>query len=324
MDSIMLCASSRQLRSDIFLSICIPFYGYDVSLLLRELLEQAGKYSNELEIILFDDGSNYGNDYVPELLKLIRSSEISVRLYRSEKNIGRAAARNFLGGMAYGAYILFLDADMLPDSRNYLAYYMSIIKPGQVALVVGGRSYERLDMSSICRENRLYLYYSMASECLTAEERQIQPERYLFTNNFVIRRDIFILYPMDNSFKGWGYEDIDWALELNKAGIKILHVNNTATHFGLIGTTQLLRKYESSVNNLCMLIAKNTDQAIALPVCRYSLLLSQLNLPFQYGKRFFSSMIKTSFFPLRIRIMLLQGFKLCIYAQALKSKRKWL
>ncbi len=95
-------------------SILIPTYNYDVRQLVKFLSHEKTTVTQEYEIIVADDGSN-----IPEILEA--NSEIEkmqgVTFLINEKNLGRTATRQKLATMAQFPWLLFLDADVLPEEK---------------------------------------------------------------------------------------------------------------------------------------------------------------------------------------------------------------
>ena len=99
------------------LSVLIPFLRHDPS----PLLERLGH--RDVEIVLLDDGTA-----CPELTaRVAAAAELSLsptRLIVWDANRGRSAARNRLIEEARGEYVLFLDADMIPDAPDFLSRWL--------------------------------------------------------------------------------------------------------------------------------------------------------------------------------------------------------
>ncbi|MDM1269000.1 glycosyltransferase family 2 protein [Acinetobacter indicus] len=89
------------------MSIIIPFYnceGY-ISETLESLLNQ---YTNEVEVILINDGSN--DNSLNIVNNFIKHSKVNVSIV-TQKNAGVSSARNLGIKLASGQYIGFLDSD---------------------------------------------------------------------------------------------------------------------------------------------------------------------------------------------------------------------
>lgn len=231
-----------------FLSILIPVYNWDVGPLLGCLAAQRQVLPAEqlVEIIVLDDGSaqKYHNQSVAARLASVSYVESSV-------NQGRAAVRNALLQRARGSYVLFLDADMLPDDEKFLSRYLEKARQGS-EIVCGGISYRQNVQQR--PEFAFYLYKSQRTEALSATVRQGAPWRYLFTSNILVRRDILGSVCFDPRFTGYGFEDVEWGVRLEKS-YAITHIDNTCSHMGLLTKEQVSGKMRDSIRNYALLVS---------------------------------------------------------------------
>ena len=203
------------------LSVLIPFKGDDACELLRALDEEQAA----AEIVILDDGSN-DPALTTRIQAVIAAMRLPVRLVTLAKNEGRAKGRNRLAGHARADALLFLDADMLPDSRDFLARW---IAAGQAPIAFGGFS---MDRTPHRRETALNRAMAGQTETLTAAERSLAPEKYVYTSNLLVQRHVFEAVQFDETFTGYGWEDVEWALRASQS-FPILHIDNSASHLGL-------------------------------------------------------------------------------------------
>lgn len=238
----------------IYLSILIPVYNWDVKSLLRRLHSQCLQIPEgvQVEIIVRDDGSDekYTNRSVSAQLPLVKYEE-------SEENRGRAETRNALLQQAKGEYILFLDADMLPDRDDFIQMYLEQGSSGG-EIICGGISY--LQNIHQGPEYSFYVYKSRKTEALSAALRNALPWRYLFTSNIMVRRDIVESVSFDAGFTGYGFEDIEWGIRLG-ASYKVLHIENTCSHMGVMKKNQVFEKMRDSIGNYVLLLAGHQSEA---------------------------------------------------------------
>lgn len=236
------------MSSSMHLSILIPVYNWDIGPLLDRLHRQSQRLADgtAVEILVLDDGSTkkYGNDTLAGQLQLVRYEE-------SKVNQGRAATRNALLKRAQGKYILFLDADMLPDRDDFLQVYLKQCREG-AEIVCGGISY--LQNVQDEPEYAFYLYKSRRAEALAADIRNRTPWRYLFTSNILVRRDIVESVRFDPRFTGYGFEDIDWGIRLSRS-YTVSHIDNTCSHMGVMTKKEVAAKMRDSIANYGLLIA---------------------------------------------------------------------
>lgn len=234
--------------SPIFLSVLIPVYNWDVGPLLTSLYSQCLHLpeGQRAEIIVMDDGSTekFTNRTVAEQLSLVRYDESAV-------NKGRAEIRNALLQQAKGVYVLFLDADMLPDRDDFVQTYLEQGRQGR-EIVCGGISYCQNKQKD--PECSFYLYKSGKTEALPSSVRRSIPWRYLFTSNIMVRRDIMQSVQFDPRFTGYGFEDIEWGIRLGES-FTITHIDNTCSHMGVMTKQQVFSKMRDSVQNYALFLS---------------------------------------------------------------------
>ncbi len=298
------------------LSILVPSYKDDPEPLLLAL--EKCYSAVDVELIVYDDGG--GNDVLIEKLSSC-AAELTypIRIVSSSKNVGRSGARNRLLHYARSEWVLLLDADMLPDSPNFISNYIfEIDKSATPKLVVGGFS---LEQASNATEFALHRWQAAQSECVPAKVRNTEPGRYVFTSNVMVHASIFEHIPFDETFSGWGWEDVDWGLRVATT-FPVIHLDNTATHLGLDQIEDLMRKYGGSGPNFRKAVDKHPD---ALKSTNLYIAANKLKrLPFKpLAKAFTATLMTANFLPLPIKVRgnALKLWRAIIYAEALNDKR---
>jgi hypothetical protein len=233
------------------LSVLVPFHRHDPS----PLLERMGRTRGDVEFILLDDGSG-SVDLLARAITAVQRLEAPAQIVVWAVNRGRADARNRLAGEARGEYVLFLDADMIPDSRDFLARWLDVAQRERPFAAFGGLS---LRHARATRETALHHNLFSTSDCRPARERMRAPEQFTAAANLLVRRDFLMANPFDEGFVGWGFEDVEWALRASRRA-PILHVDNPATHGGLDDVTTLLRKSKEAAVNFARLAVKHPSQ----------------------------------------------------------------
>jgi glycosyltransferase involved in cell wall biosynthesis len=224
------------------LSVLIPFLDDDPCPLLAALDAQAPR--GAVEILVLDDG---GGDaaLTGRARAAVRAIKAPALYIRAANNLGRAKGRNQLAAHARGDFFLFIDADMAPDGPGFLSTWLALVAAERPAVAFGGFS---LDQAPNTPEFALHRRMALASDCTAAEVRGREPEKHVFTSNLLVRRDIFAAHPFDESFRGWGWEDVEWGMRVAREHA-ILHIDNTATHLGLERPETIAAKYEQSAGN---------------------------------------------------------------------------
>lgn len=226
-------------------SILIPVYNFPVADLVHKLLQMGRKLNTPFEIILGDDGSPNVTQTGMEGLNNIPE----VTIYRMNHNTGRSAIRNFLGSKANYDYLLFLDDDGWPEVEDFLASYVNIATQHDV--LCGGRSYSSEKPKET--SELLHWLYGSKREVQSATERKTNPYEGFQTNNFWIRKSVFISTGFDTRLKSYGHEDTLFGFELQKKGIKIHHIDNPMRHLGLVKNVEFLEKTKLALQNLAYL-----------------------------------------------------------------------
>lgn len=230
------------------ISVLIPVYNFDPTALLNELYKQYTILSIPVEIIVMDDASSI------QLFEQwsILFATTPIRIYRSEKNLGRAGIRNELIQHASFDWLLFLDADTFPCHNQYLQQYLPYLSSKHEA-ICGGTAYHATPPAS---KHTLRWVFGKAREEWQAEERNKHPFDAFTFNNLLIRKMLMQQFPLDASIRRYGHEDTLSGMHLMAAGKHLFHINNAVYHEGLDTNEVFLYKIEESVETLVGLYKK--------------------------------------------------------------------
>jgi hypothetical protein len=285
------------------LSVLIPFKGDDPCGLLKALdAEQAAA-----EIVVLDDGSA-SPDLTRRVTETLTSLALPARLVTLAANEGRAKGRNRLSRHARAQALLFLDADMLPDRSDFLARW---IATAEAPIAFGGFSFDR---TPVRRETALNRIMASQSETLPAARRALEPEKYVYTSNLLVRREVFEAVAFDERFTGWGWEDVEWAMRAVRR-YPILHLDNSASHLGLDPARVMAAKFEQSAANFARVVEGHREVVSTYPSYRAATLLKKLPL-----RPMWRPMIKAAALaealPLRLRALAMRLYRAALYAEA--------
>jgi len=224
------------------ISICIPVYNHDVLDLACQLSEQAGRADFPVEILIYDDCSG------EKFRELNRRTALidKVQYVEMEENKGRSTIRNILGKNAVYPWLLFLDSDSLADSSNFLSKYKDAMAEGTV--ICGGTKYRDTPPSD--HEYLLRWVYGKKREEKPASLRNSGNKYAITSNNFMIRKEIFLQCPFRESIRGYGHEDTVLGIDLVRNGHKIVHIDNPVLHEGLETSAESLEKSKAALDNL--------------------------------------------------------------------------
>ncbi|HEX8570748.1 MAG TPA: glycosyltransferase family A protein [Caulobacteraceae bacterium] len=289
------------------LSVLIPFHGDDPRPLLHRLDLQARGLGGAVELIVLNDGDpdERLSAAVAAQIKALRSP---ARLIRLSANEGRAMGRNRLVRHARAPHLLFLDSDMCPDSPRFLARWLEAARQG-AAVAFGGFT---VDSAPACPSTAVHRAMARRSDCLPAAVRRRTPEKYVFTSNLLVRRDVIEKEAFDEGFRGWGWEDVEWAMRVSRRW-RIEHVDNTATHLGLDTVEALARKYEQSAANFARIRAAHPEIVASYPSFRVA--RAMRFAPFRSAWRPALRTLSRMPAPLPLRALALRLYRAGLYAE---------
>ena len=219
------------------ISILIPTYNYNIFQLVSIIHKQVEMAKIPFEIICFDDASP---KFFDENLKInqFRNSHFEVL----KNNIGRSKIRNLLAKKAKYDWLLFLDADVIPENDNFISEYLKHID-SKHEIILGGYKYQNRTPKS---SEILRYKYGKSREEKPASERNIKPYSSVFSGNLFITKKRFLAsnYIEDQNVYGM---DIFFAYQLFKNKVPVLHIDNAIYHLGLETNQIFFKKSLESV-----------------------------------------------------------------------------
>lgn len=293
------------------LSILVPFYRDDPSILLRSLDAQSIDRSS-VEIRIMDDGTGD-----PSLTAIAQATVDAMSLptvfVTAPQNRGRSATRNALQAAAKADWVLFLDADMRLDHADFLRRYLSQIEANDCDIIFGG-----FDVEDDCTDwdTDLHRVLSHSSDCLSAADRARNGAQNVASSNLCVRKSVLNAQPFDAGFQGWGWEDSEWAARVSKSH-RLRHIDNPAVHLGLESTETLLSRFASSGSNYRRFVQAHPTLAETLPLFRIVTRLKHLpghrlaRLPLR-------ALVRMRAVPTRLRVVALKLWRASHYAEAMK------
>ncbi len=291
-------------------SVLIPFLRDDPSELLQLLDEEAASVDGAVEIVLLDDGTADAA-LTARLVAQVKAMALPARLITLPANEGRAIGRNRLASAARGGSLLFLDSDMRPDHRRFLRDWADLVSREDPAVAFGGFS-----LLQAPTDAKFQVHRAMAakSECVPYTERAKQPEKYVYTSNLLVRRDVFEAEAFDPGFTGWGWEDVEWAMRVSRR-FRVVHLDNAATHMGLDDVESLARKYEQSAPNFARVVGRHPEIVSTYPSYRAARLLKRIPR-LDAIRPWMKRAAVTTWLPTAARAFSLRLYRAALYAEA--------
>ncbi len=298
-------STSNGVVGDARMTIAVPCYRDDAVPLIEALAGQP--HAAETALIVYDDGS--GDDALAARhLSALKRYPGEATLIRAHVNCGRAVARNRLVARAQTDWVLMLDADMIPDTPDFLRVYLEAVShASDPHLVAGGFTVKQAQPT---RDVRLHYAQARASDCLTAAQRAEAPGRFVFTSNILVHKDVLRTVAFDESFQGWGWEDVDWGLRVAEI-FNVVHIDNTATHLGLEPDHRLIEKFGTSGANFARLAKKHPEEARQMPIMRAAKRLK----PVAFIAPFARAVAAQTILPDSIRLAALKVFRAAVYSR---------
>ena len=290
------------------LSVLVPFHGDDPRPLIACLEREASVLGGKVELVLLDDGHPDPSlsDAVEAMVEALACPAHLIRLPRNE---GRAKGRNRLTAHARGAHLLFLDSDMAPDRGDFLARWLDTAR-ADTPVAFGGFT---VDGAPASAATALHQALSRRADCLSAQARARTPEKYVFTSNLLVRRDVFEAERFDEQFQGWGWEDVEWGMRVARRW-PVAHIDNTATHLGLDTAEALARKYEQSAANFARVLAAHPEVVRSYPSFKVARLLRLAPLR-EFWRPLLRRLLTSTRSPLGLRVVAAKTYRAALYAE---------
>ncbi len=237
------------------LSICIPIFNLDVSVLINELAQQTQQPNGAVEIVLIDDASD-------AVFKKVNEEVCKKHKYiELDKNVGRSKIRNLFLQYASFENLLFIDCDSTIISKDYISKYLEAIHQNDYSVICGRSIYDNFPPE---RKKMLRWKYGFKKESKPYEIRSLLPNKSFMTNNFLIKRKVFEEIKFDERITKYGHEDTLFGYELKRRGINIQHIDNPVLNGNIETNSVYLKKTETGIINLIQILnyVDNKDEFI--------------------------------------------------------------
>lgn len=249
------------------ISILIPTYNYSVYDLVEKIHKQITPLAIPFEIIVGDDASEKFTSDNKRITHLDNTQYFKVK-----ENIGRTALRTTLAQRSIYDWLLFLDADVLPKSNDFIQSYFDCLQKTDSDVIHGGISYqkEKPETSKMLRWK-----YGKEREAKTVRERQ-KNAHFIISQNLLIKKNVFLAantltksyYGLDNFFSN----------QLKRMNSKVTHIDNPIIHLGLEENNTFLKKALAAVETTVTLETKGMMDNDMRPIQKSYLKLKKYRL----------------------------------------------
>ncbi|MET0944609.1 MAG: glycosyltransferase [Flavobacterium sp.] len=217
------------------LSILIPVYNYTVLPLVNELVKQCNDSGITFEILCQDDASYSPKNILNQEINLLPNCSFFI----NEINLGRGKNINSLAQKAIYNWLLILDCDTFPTDSNFIKNYVEVISDSSKNIIFGGIIYEDKKPE---KEKLLRWIYGQKRETYS-----------LLTSNLVVKKEVFLQHPFDESITKYGYEDLCFFSLLKKNNFEVSLIENPTFHLNLETSEVFLNKTKTALENLVFL-----------------------------------------------------------------------
>lgn len=226
------------------LSILIPTFEYDCSELVKRLHQQCEARVKttafDYEIVVADDASQTD---IWMKVKATLETLTGCTFMHLEENIGRSRIRNLLAKRAKGDKLLFIDSHMDIISDNYIQRYLET----DADICQGGYQVERNDNM---KGNLRYQYEYRARHLNRKHADNTDANRDFHTSNFMVKRQVFLDHPLDESINKYGYEDVLYGKQLSESGIHVTSIDNPVGFSHFETNASFVKKTEEAIATL--------------------------------------------------------------------------
>lgn len=222
------------------LSILIPTYNFNITNLVDTLSSQLEQVDFAFEILVLEDGST-----INELIEVNKSiTQFSNYHYiQHTTNKGRTATRQALAKAAKYNWLLFMDADVLPQNENFIQHLD--IENQNADVVFGGITYQK---NKPDKDKVLRWKYGKSRENRPVSERIKAPYLSIISGCCLIKKEVFL---KANSFLESVYgADVLFAQNLEQMQSKVKHIDNPVVHLGLETNSSFIEKTKRGLETL--------------------------------------------------------------------------
>lgn len=286
----------------IMLSILIPTYNYDITVLVQNIHKQLINAKIDFEIICLDDLSDEKISNVN--LAINKFPYTTYQL--SSTNNGIAITRQLLCNKANYDWILLIDADTELRDDNFITNYLSKMNSG-FEVIFGGFAYKNIKPH---KDFLLRWKYGKQCEALSAAKRNANPYKITIAANLLVKKETYKSFNLDTIGKLYAM-DYYFGAKLKQNKIAVLHIDNQIYHLGIEKSSKYLRKKELAAKTLLKLYIGNHIKQHSNSLLSTYILLKNLRLNYvcAISYKLLNHVLKKNLLGKYPSVMLLQLYK---------------
>lgn len=281
------------------LSILIPVYNYTCYKLVYDLHEQAERLGIDYEIIVAEDGSRSQVDIIANH-KIIDLTNCRHLIRRD--NVGRAAIRNVLFKESTGDMLLFMDSDGRVIRDDFLSVYIEAATDHDVTC--GG-----IKCPDVCLDPHRTLRWRYEMDY---EKKHGYVSEQFRSFCFLAKRNVVAELPFDERYKIYGYEDVQYGIDLEKAGYHVHVIDNPLENIDLESNECFLKKTEEALKTAYMFRDEIGDR---VGVVKFRNKLGVLSYPIAAFFNVFQRLLKANLLSAKPNMIVFKIYKLGYYCK---------
>ena len=234
------------------ISVLIPLYNYNIQPLIDNLQKQLEGIKSDWEILISDDASD-SKFRLQNLAYIQKLNESNILLFQHKINVGNGPNRNYLIDKANFDWLLFLDADVLPVTNNFISVYIHEMKTTEQDIIAGNIFYDNNNPLP----HLLRWKYGKKKEQVSFLKRKKHPILNVRGANFAIKKLVAqnLNFPILRA--KYGLVDTRFFLQFKPNQIYV--IENPVYHLGIEENTVYLQKTRQAVTNALYLMKNDYE-----------------------------------------------------------------
>jgi len=195
------------------LSVIINTFPPKIKQLILCLFSLSDQSNKKFEVIVVSDGKS---DYCKDAVERFKD-KLEIRYLERENDKCVSRSRNLGAYKAKTDYLVFLDSDIVLNSEAINSYILHSKKKNTA--IFGKMLNKDKKQPLIKNDLRILFSNQIIKEYIENTDRnhlfELKPYFFSWSGNFGIERELFFrIGCFDESYLGWGHEDIDFGLKL--------------------------------------------------------------------------------------------------------------